>query len=231
MATQLAFFNQYLAFGYAELFGEKFHQVGIGLAINGRGGNGDFKLVAMYAHDAIAAGLRLNIQPEHQPLSAGFNGTHSAIHSPGSSTLPVACSTSATPILITYSSSTSTIGEKSIPPIDGSRLRIGRSSGSASCISTYSTGLRPWLTQLMIAINSSTQKINEPMVFSRISRAEIQMIGWKVITINSTIALMTQRINATSSEALSIGPIAGIIRRSGPTIGWVAFTTNCENGL
>lgn len=83
----------------------------------------------------------------------------------------------------------------------------------------------------MIAINSSTQKINEPMVFSRISRAEIQMIGWKVITINSTIALMTQRINATSSEALSIGPIAGIIRRSGPTIGCVAFTTNCENGL
>ncbi|STS94710.1 Uncharacterised protein [Klebsiella pneumoniae] len=49
MAAQLAFFNQYLAFGDAELFGEKFHQVGIGLAINGRGGNGDFKLVAMYA--------------------------------------------------------------------------------------------------------------------------------------------------------------------------------------
>jgi uncharacterized protein YggT (Ycf19 family) len=32
----------------------------------------------------------------------------------------------------------------------------------------YSTGLRPWLTQLMIAISSSTQKISEPMVFSRI---------------------------------------------------------------
>jgi hypothetical protein len=36
----------YLAFGDAELFGEKFHQMGIGLAINGRGGNGDFELVA-----------------------------------------------------------------------------------------------------------------------------------------------------------------------------------------
>jgi hypothetical protein len=35
MAAQLAFFNQYLAFGDAKLFGEKFHQMGIGLAING----------------------------------------------------------------------------------------------------------------------------------------------------------------------------------------------------
>ncbi|MNR45120.1 hypothetical protein D3C85_1639380 [compost metagenome] len=95
----------------------------------------------------------------------------------------------------------------------------------------YSTGLRPRLTQLITAITSRTQKISRPMVFSRISTAAIQMIGWKVTTINSTMALIILSTNATSREALSIGPIGGITRRSGPITGCVIFTTNCEKGL
>ncbi|SAF38896.1 Uncharacterised protein [Enterobacter cloacae] len=51
------------------------------------------------------------------------------------------------------------------------------------------------------------------------------------MTINSTIALITLRINAISKDELSIGPIAGMMRRSGPTMGCVIFTINCENGL
>ena len=47
VATQFAFLNKHLAFRYAKLFGEEFYQMGVGLAVNGWRGNGDFELVAM----------------------------------------------------------------------------------------------------------------------------------------------------------------------------------------
>ncbi len=42
MAAQFTFLNDDLAFGDLKLFGEEFHQMGIGLPIDRRGGNGDF---------------------------------------------------------------------------------------------------------------------------------------------------------------------------------------------
>ena len=63
MAAQFAFFDRDLTFGHAELFGEKFHQMGIRLAVNRRGGDGDFYLVAMQTDNGGTAGFPLNIKP------------------------------------------------------------------------------------------------------------------------------------------------------------------------
>ncbi len=39
------------------------------------------------------------------------------------------------------------------------------------------------------------------------------------------------KLPEASSEAVSIGPSAGMMRRSGFTTGCVTFTTNCARGL
>jgi len=44
-----------------ELLGEKLDQMGIGLAVDWPGGNGDFNFVAVQTGDLIAVGFRLDI--------------------------------------------------------------------------------------------------------------------------------------------------------------------------
>ena len=44
--------------------------------------------------------------------------------------------------------------------------------------------------------------------------------------------ILVHAINkANTNVALSNAPIDGMMRRRGATTGWVALTTNCENGL
>ena len=58
---QFAFLYEHVAFRHFELLGDKLDEMGIGLAINRRCGDGDFYLVAMQANNLIAAGLGLNL--------------------------------------------------------------------------------------------------------------------------------------------------------------------------
>ncbi|MNT11386.1 hypothetical protein D3C72_1462630 [compost metagenome] len=61
MPPQFAFLYGDVAFRHFELLGEKLDQMSVGLAVYRRGGNGDFKFVAMQTDNLVAAGFRLNI--------------------------------------------------------------------------------------------------------------------------------------------------------------------------
>ncbi len=65
-----------LLFADAALFGQKAHQMGIGLPINRRGGDRHFQLVAMQADNLVSAGLGLDQQIQPQLLTLPTHGSH-----------------------------------------------------------------------------------------------------------------------------------------------------------
>lgn len=62
VATGFALFYHHLAFSDPKLFCQILDQMGIGLAVYRRGGDGDFQFVAMLTDNSIAAGFGLDVE-------------------------------------------------------------------------------------------------------------------------------------------------------------------------
>lgn len=121
-----------------EGLGKKADQVGIGLALDGRGGNADLQGVAVGADYLVPAGARLQADREQQVRALPAIPTHYCANGPA----PVRASSSGiTSMRMTCRPRSATSGDRSKPLMGGSNRRTGRSTGSVRLNSTEVTGL------------------------------------------------------------------------------------------
>jgi len=66
VAPKFPLLDKDIALGRLKLLRQKLTQVSIGLAVDGRGGNGHLKLVAVGTNNLVPTGFRLNIEPDDE---------------------------------------------------------------------------------------------------------------------------------------------------------------------
>ncbi len=131
VSSQLAAHYLDLPLGHLELFGQVLDEVTIGLAIDLRGCDGDFQLVAMYPLDLVATGLWLDKQIQPKRISLLAHGYHEVRFHNGLIQPLVERK-----IFTACKNRNSTSTERSSPPKGGMMRRIGASIGSVNCSST-----------------------------------------------------------------------------------------------
>src|SRR5690606_41698639 len=114
----------------------------VGLAIHRRRSDADFQALAMQAGELILAGIRLQMagQPQRVVLPAIEPGHSPRMKRDGRPNMPATCRSM---ICTTLMARKTRIGERSRPPIGGSRLRNGASTGAASCPTSTTGGVEP----------------------------------------------------------------------------------------
>jgi hypothetical protein len=124
---------------HAKLPGEEIQQLGIGLAIHRGRVNADFEVIALYPHEfaAFGPGLGQYAQDQVLPVPAEPGDLPAQRINPWPSTSR-GCRIS---ICIRPRARKTRRGEKSMPPVAGSKRRAGRIRGSVRRTTRFKAGL------------------------------------------------------------------------------------------
>src|SRR5690606_10520565 len=130
-----------LTFADGELAGQKRQQHAVGLAVHRRRADTDLQPLAMLASKANLSGARLQMAVDNQILPAPLikHGYSARVRPLG---IPVAIARLVINSMSSrFSAMKATIGDRSSPPMDGRKRRIGASTGSHSWLIRMAAGL------------------------------------------------------------------------------------------
>src|SRR5690606_26053320 len=237
LSVQLAAFQAHLAFRHAEGLGQKGQQVGVGLALHRRRGEADLQAVAVQAGEFVLAGLGLQVAGEDQVLAIPAVPVRHRNGARICGMWVMAARLWMTSMSSRFSAMKAKIGEMSRPPRLGRKRRMGASSGSQICCTSSAAGLWvPGATQERITLMiRAKKKIFRNSEVTPISdhTSSCSRLPPKPTPSSARVTIISNSCTSTAStsEARSMPPKPGMMRRSGISSGEVARTMNWLSGL